>query len=109
VDFRKPVEDEVIMSPWYLDQIFVAVINSLTSKTVECLSLALESIDNVHGCDGLMPSMLSVGDRITDEVLKEDLEHTAGLLVDEDRDTLDTATTSKMAYGRLGDALDVNA
>jgi hypothetical protein len=87
----------------------VAVINSSTSKTVECLSLALESIDGVNGCDGLTPSMLSVGDRITDGALKEDLEHTAGLLVDEARDTLDTAMTSKMRYGGLGDALDVNA
>jgi hypothetical protein len=87
----------------------VAVINSLTSKTIECLSLVLESIDDVHGCDGPMPSMLSEGGRITDDALKEDLEHTAALLVDEARDMLDTTTTSKMAYGGLGDALDVNA
>ena len=57
--------------------------------------------------------MLSVGDRITDDlegenqygakrglregahVLKEDLEDTTGLLVDETGDTLDTTTTSK--------------
>ncbi len=71
--------------------------------------MALESIDNVHGCDGLLPSMLSVGDRITDDAHKEDLEHTTALLVDEARDMLDTATTSEMAYGGLGDALDVNA
>jgi hypothetical protein len=87
----------------------VVVINSLTSKTVECLSLALESIDDVHGCDGLTPSMLSVGDRIMDDALKEDLEHTAALLVDEARELLDTTTTSETAYGGLGDALDVNA
>jgi hypothetical protein len=68
------VEDEVKLSPCYLDEIIVVVINSLTSKTLECLSLALESIDNVHGCDGLMPSLLSVGDRVTDEALKEDLK-----------------------------------
>jgi DNA-binding MurR/RpiR family transcriptional regulator len=42
-------------------------------------------------------------------VLKEDLEHTAGLLVDEARDTLHTATTSEAADGGLGDALDVVA
>jgi hypothetical protein len=42
-------------------------------------------------------------------VLKEDLEHTAGLLVDEARDTLHTATTSEATDGGLGDALDVVA
>jgi hypothetical protein len=42
-------------------------------------------------------------------VLKEDLENTAGLLVDETRDTLHTATTSETTDGGLGDALDVVA
>lgn len=42
-------------------------------------------------------------------ILKEDLENTPGLLVDETRDTLDTATTSEAANGGLGDALDVIA
>jgi hypothetical protein len=41
------------------------------------------------------------------DVLKEDLENTTSLFVDETRDTLDTATTSETANSRLGDALDV--
>ena len=82
---------------------------NLTSETVEGLSLALEGIYDVHGCDSLTTSMLSVGHRVTDDVLKEDLEHTAGLLVDETGDTLDTATTSETADGGLGDSLDVIA
>ena len=45
--------------------------------------------------------MLSVGDSVTDDVLKEDLEDTPGLLVDEARDTLDTTTTSETANSRL--------
>ena len=45
--------------------------------------------------------MLSVGDSITDDVLKEDLEDTPGLLIDEARDTLDSTTTSETANGRL--------
>jgi hypothetical protein len=53
--------------------------------------------------------VLRVGDRITDDVLEEDLEHTTSLLVDETGDTLDTATTSETANGGLGDALDVVA
>jgi hypothetical protein len=43
------------------------------------------------------------------DIFKESLENTTSLLVDEARDTLDTATTSKTTNSRLGDALDVVA
>ena len=79
----------------------------LTSETVKGLSLTLEGIDNIHGSDGLTAGVFSVGDRVTDDVLEEDLEDTTGLLVDQPRDTLDTTTTSKTTDGRLGDTLDV--
>ena len=46
----------------------------LTSETVKGLSLTLQGVDNVHGNDGLTTGVLSVGDRVTDDVLKEDLE-----------------------------------
>ena len=81
----------------------------LTTESVKGLSLTLEGVDDVHGRDGLTTSMLGVGDGVTDDVLKEDLEHTAGLLVDETGDTLDTSTTSETADGGLGDSLDVIA
>ena len=45
--------------------------------------------------------MLGVGDGVTDDVLKEYLEDTPSLLVDEARDTLDTTTARKTADGRL--------
>lgn len=51
--------------------------------------------------------MLGVGDRVTDDTLKEGLEDTTGLLVDHGRDTLDTATTSQTTDSGLGDTLDV--
>ena len=51
--------------------------------------------------------MLGVGDRVTDDVLEEDLEHTTGLLVDETEDKLDTTTTGETTDSGLGDALDV--
>ena len=79
----------------------------LTSESVEGAALTLQSIDDVHGSDGLSLGVLSVGDGISDDVLKEDLEDTTGLLVDEARDTLDTATARQTADGGLGDALDV--
>jgi hypothetical protein len=47
--------------------------------------------------------VLSVGHSITDDVLKEHLEDTAGLLVDQVTDTLDTTTTSQTPDSGLGD------
>ena len=82
---------------------------NLSAEAVEGLALALEGVDDVHGGDGLAASVLGVGDGITDDVLEEDLEDTAGLLVDEAGDALDTATTGETADGGLGDALDVVA
>lgn len=69
--------------------------------------MALEGIDNIHGGDSLPLGMLSVGDSITDDVLKEDLEDTSGLLIDQARDTLDTTSASQTADSGLGDTLDV--
>ena len=80
---------------------------SLTSESVEGTSLPLESIDHIHSGDGLPFGVLGVGDGIPDDVLKEDLEDTTGLLVDESRDTLDSSTASQPSDGGLGDSLDV--
>ena len=69
----------------------------LPAEAVQGLALALERVHDVHGRDGLAASVLSVRDRVADDVLKEDLEDTAGLLVDEARDALDSAPASKAA------------
>jgi hypothetical protein len=53
--------------------------------------------------------VLSVGDGVADDVLEEDLEHAAGLLVDEPGDALDAAPPSQPPNRRLSDALDVIA
>jgi hypothetical protein len=53
--------------------------------------------------------VLSVGDRVPDNVLEEDLKDTTGLLVDQTRDTLDTTTTSETTDSGLGDTLNVVA
>mmetsp|Transcript_15951 Transcript_15951/g.24650 ORF Transcript_15951/g.24650 Transcript_15951/m.24650 type:complete len:129 (-) Transcript_15951:62-448(-) len=83
--------------------------DNLSAETVKGLSLTLEGVDDIHGGDSLTASMLGVGNRVTDDILKEDLEHTTGLLVDETGDTLDTTTTSETADSGLGDTLDVVA
>ena len=79
----------------------------LTTETVQGAALSLESVDNVERGDGLALGMLSVGDCVTNDTLKEGLENTTGLLVDHSRDTLDTATTSETTDSGLGDTLDV--
>ena len=83
--------------------------DDLSAETVEGLSLTLEGVDDIHSDNSLTASMLGVGDRVTDDVLKEDLEHTSRLFVDETGDTLDTTTTSETADSGLGDTLDVVA
>ena len=79
----------------------------LTSESVQSTSLPLQGVDHVHGSDSLPLGVLGVGDSVPDHVLKEHLEDTTGLLVDESRDTLDSTTTRQTPDGGLGDALDV--
>ena len=81
----------------------------LTAEAVKGTALTLESVDDVEGGDGLALGVLSVGDRVADDRLEEELENTAGLVVDQTRDTLDTTTTRKTADSGLGDTLDVVA
>eukprot|EP00953_Heterococcus_sp_UTEX-ZZ885_P007014 4275-Heterococcus_DN1.PRE.1 len=81
----------------------------LSAEAVQGAALALEGVDNVHCSHSLTASVLSVGDRVADDVLKEDLEDTTGLLVDEATDTLDTSTPCQTPDGWLSDALDVVA
>ena len=90
-----------------IDRLVVWLEMNLTAKTVQGSALSLQSIDDIHGGDSLPLGMFSVGDSITDDVLKEDLEDTTGLFIDEARDTLDTSTASQSADGGLGDTLDV--
>ena len=80
---------------------------NLTSETVQGAALSLERIDDVHGSDGLSASVLGVGHSVTDDVLKEDLQDSAGLLVNEAADALDTTSASQSANSGLGDSLDV--
>ena len=79
----------------------------LSTESVQGTSLTLQSIDDIHGGDSLPLGVLGVGDGITDDVLKEDLEDSTGLLVDESGDTLDTSTSRQTADCGLGDSLDV--
>ena len=79
----------------------------LATKAIQSAALPLESVDHVHGGDGLPLGVFGVGDGIPDDVLEENLENSTGLLVDESGDTLDSTTTRQPSDGGLGDALDV--
>ena len=80
---------------------------NLTTKSVQSTALALQSIDNVHGGDGLSLGVLSVGDCISDDILQEHLQHSTGLLVDQTADSLHSTTASETPDSWLGDSLDV--
>ena len=54
----------------------------LTTETVQGAALSLQSVDDVERCDGLALGVLSVGDGVTNNTLKEGLQDTSGLLVD---------------------------
>ena len=94
----------LVLYRWVVDGL-----GHLTAEAVQGAALALERVDDIHGGDGLAARVLGVGHGVTDDVLKEDLEDTAGLLVDQAGDALDAATAGQTADGRLGDALDVVA
>ena len=79
----------------------------LTSESVQSPALSFQSVDYVHGSDGLPLGVLCVCDCITDHVLQEHLQDATGLFVDESRDSLDTTSASKTTDGWLGDTLDV--
>ena len=80
---------------------------NLTAESVQGTSLAFQSVDDIHSGDGLSLGVLAVCDGITDDVLKEHLQYTTSLFVDETRDTLDTTTAGQTTDGWLGDTLDV--
>ncbi len=86
---------------------FMAAQTCLSSEAVQSASLSFQSVHDVHGGDGLSLGVLGVGNGITDHVLQEHLQHTAGLLVDQTGDTLDSAAASETTDGGFGDALDV--
>ncbi|KAG4948179.1 hypothetical protein JHK82_041359 [Glycine max] len=82
---------------------------TLTTKSVEGPSLPLKRINNVHSRNGLPPSVLRVSNGVTDDILQEDLENTASLLVDQTADTLHATPASQTTNRWLRNSLNVVA
>jgi hypothetical protein len=79
----------------------------LTAESIEGLALSFQSIDDIHGGDGLPLGMLGVGDSIPDNIFEENFENTSGFFVDESRDTLNTTSSSKTTDSGFRDTLDI--
>lgn len=71
------------------------------------MTLAFQSVYDIYSHYRRPLSVFGVGNSVTDDVFKEYLQNTTGLLVDKPRNTLDTTTTGKSTDGRTCDTLDV--
>lgn len=91
----------------YKNSRFVVRKTKLSSETVQSTSLPLQSVDDVHSSDSLSLGVLGVGYSVTDDILKEDLQYTSGLFVDESRDTFYTTSSSQTTDCWFGNTLDV--
>ena len=77
-----------------------------SAETVEGSALSLKSVDDVESGDGLSLGVFGVDNGITDDVLEEGSENSAGLLVDVGRDSLHTTSSRQSADSGLGDSED---
>ena len=91
----------------------------LCTEAIQRAPRPFESVDDIESSDSFSLSMFGVSDGVTNNldedekeystaktmthILKENLENTTGLFVDQARDTLHTTTTCETTNGRLGD------
>ncbi|KAK4772128.1 hypothetical protein SAY86_013903 [Trapa natans] len=79
----------------------------LATKAVQSPALPLQGVDNVHCRDSFPASVLGVGNGVANDILQEDLEYPARLLVDQATYALDAPSAGEAADGRFGDSLNV--
>jgi hypothetical protein len=82
---------------------------NLAAEAIESAALAFEGVHDVHSGDGFATGVLRVGHSVADDVLEEDLEHAAGLLVDQPGDALHATPPRQPPDSRLRDPLDIVA
>merc|ERR1719498_1405876 len=76
------------------------------TETVEGSALSLEGVDNVHSGDSSSSGVLSVGDSVSDDLLKEGSEDSSGVVIDERGDSLDTTSSTESSDGWSGDTVN---
>ena len=79
----------------------------LSTEAVQGLALTLKSVHDVESRNRLAAGMLGVCNGILNDVLKEGLQNTTGLLVHHTGDALDATTAGNTTDRGLGDAVDV--
>ena len=92
---------------WLLEKPFGCTVHTLTAKTIQGASLALQSVHHVHGRHRLPFGVFGVGHCVPDDVLQEHLEDSTSLFVDETADSLHTTSARKTTDCGLGDTLDI--
>ena len=61
---------------------WIRSLDNLSTESVKGFALSLQSVDDVQSGDGLSLGVFSVGDRVSDNIFKEDLEDTTSFFVD---------------------------
>ena len=84
----------------------LVIVSCSSAETVEGSALSLESVDDVESGDGLSLGVFGVDNGVTDNVLEEGSEDSAGLLIDVGRDSLHTTSSCESADSGLGDSED---
>ena len=98
---------------WYRNQWrfelswFNSSLRCSTSEAVKGATPSFEGVHDVEGCHRLSARELSVGNGISDGVLKKNFEYAFYLLVDEAWDALDATSSGKTTNCRLRYAFDV--
>ena len=76
------------------------------TKSFFTKSLTFQSIDDVQSGDSLTLSVFGVGDCISDDIFKEDLENAAGHFDGKTRNMLDSTSTGQSANVGFSNTLD---
>ena len=79
------------------------------SEPVECLSIALEGLDDAERGHGLLLRVFGLGDCVLDDHGEKVLQNTACFFVNESGHALDASATGHAADAGLGDALEIVA
>lgn len=76
------------------------------TKSVQCPAISFQSIHDVLRSDGLSASVFSVGNSVSDDLLEEVFQVSAGLFIDQTRNTLASTSTTQSSNSWFRDTLN---